>query len=103
MEEKRVNGPTAHVSQSSRPYAWDDVADGGGEIITKDRKPICRLVPYREAAASFFGSDKGKIKIFGDIVSPMPAHWFEDRDDDVSSPLLNAHCESQDSLSRIVP
>ena len=61
----------------------DDVADGGGEIvITKDRKPICRLVPYREAAASFFGSDKGKIKIFGDIVSPMPAHWFEDRDDD---------------------
>ena len=61
----------------------DDLADGGGEIvITKNGKPVSRLVPYREPAASFFGSERGKIKILGDIVSPMPAEWFEDGDDD---------------------
>ena len=61
----------------------DYVADGGGEIvITKNGRPVSRLVPYREPATSFFGADKGKIKILGDIVSPMPAQWFEDRDDD---------------------
>ena len=38
----------------------DDVANGGGEIvIAKDGEPICRLVPYREPATSFFGADKG--------------------------------------------
>ena len=57
----------------------DDLADAGGEIvITKNGKPVSRLLPYREPASSFFGADKGKIKIHGDIVSPMPAHWFED-------------------------
>jgi prevent-host-death family protein len=59
----------------------DEVADGGGEIvITKNGEPICSLVPYRETAASFFGAENGKIKILGDIVSPMPADWFEDCD-----------------------
>lgn len=61
----------------------DDLADVGGEIvITKNGKPVSRLVPYREPPAAFFGADKGKIKILGDIVSPMPAHWFEDPDDE---------------------
>ena len=61
----------------------DYVADSGGEIvITKNGKPVSRLVPYREPATSFFGADKGKIKILGDIVSPMPAKWFEDLEDD---------------------
>ena len=61
----------------------DDVADGGGEIvITKNGKPVSRLVPYSEPATSFFGADKGKIKILGDIVSPMPAEWFEGLGDD---------------------
>lgn len=61
----------------------DEVAADGGEIvITKNGAPICRLVPYREPAASFFGAEKGRIKILGDIVSPMPAKWFEDEDED---------------------
>ena len=56
----------------------DELADGAGEIvITKNGKPVSRLVPYREPLGAFFGADKGKIKILGDIVSPMPAHWFE--------------------------
>ena len=61
----------------------DEVAAGGGKVvITKYGAPICRLVPYRKPAASFFGAEKGKIKILGDIVSPMPTEWFEDGDDD---------------------
>ena len=61
----------------------DEVAHGGSEIIiTKNGKPVSRLVPYRERPKSFFGVDKGKIEIFGDIVSPMPAQWFEDSDND---------------------
>ena len=61
----------------------DEVAYGGSEIIiTKNGKPVSRLVPYRERPKSFFGVDKGKIQILGDIVSPMPSQWFEDTDDD---------------------
>ena len=61
----------------------DEVAGDGGEIaITKNGVPICRLAPYRESTAPFFGAEKGKIKILGDIVYPMPAEWFEDVNDD---------------------
>ena len=60
----------------------DEVADSGEEIvITKYGKPVSRLVPYRERPKSFFGAGKGRMKIIGDIVSPMPAEWFEDSDD----------------------
>ena len=63
----------------------DEVAEGGSEIvITKNGKPVSRLVPYRERPKSFFGADKGRIKILGDIVSPMPAEWFEDQSRDSS-------------------
>ncbi len=61
----------------------DDVADSGIEIvITKHGKPVSRLVPYREPSRAFYGADKGRIQILGDIVSPMPAQWFEDPDND---------------------
>ena len=57
----------------------DEVAESGGEIIiTKNGKPVSRLTPYRERAETFFGRDRDKIHILGDIVSPMPAEWFAD-------------------------
>ena len=60
----------------------DEVAESGQEIvITKNGRPVSRLAPYRERPKTFFGADKGKIKILGDIVSPMPAEWFEDPND----------------------
>ena len=43
--------------------------------------PSPGLAPYRKRPDTFFGADKGKIKILGDIVSPMPAEWFEDPED----------------------
>ena len=60
----------------------DEVADSGEEIvITKYGKPVSKLIPFRRKPKSFFGAGKDRIKILGDIVSPMPAEWFEDPDD----------------------
>ena len=63
----------------------DEVAETGEEIvITKNGKPVAKLTPYGEKSSepvlekceSMFGKDRGKIRILGDIVSPMPAEWF---------------------------
>ena len=57
----------------------DEVAESGEEIIiTKNGQPVARLAPYRERPKTPFGRDRDKIKILGDIVSPMPAEWFAD-------------------------
>ena len=60
----------------------DEVAASGDEIvITKNGKPVSRLVPYREKPEAPFGRYKDLIQIHGDIVSPMPSEWFEDPED----------------------
>ena len=60
----------------------DEVAESGEEIvITKNGRPVSRLVPYREASGLWFGRNRDVIRIKGDIVSPMPAEWFEKADD----------------------
>ena len=60
----------------------DEVAESGREIvITKNGRPVSRLLPYRTAPKSLFGIDRGRIRILGDIVSPMPAEWFDDGGD----------------------
>ncbi len=54
----------------------DEVAESGGEIIiTKRGRPTARLVPYRRPIEEWFGADRGKIKILGDIVSPIDVEW----------------------------
>ena len=54
----------------------DEVADSGGEVvITKNGKPVSRLVPYRERPKSFFGADRDRMKIVGDIISPIDVEW----------------------------
>ena len=72
----------------------DEVAESGDEIvITKDGRPVSRLVPYgaTEKAGSDhqrdkiknvmpFGRLRGEIDILEDIVAPMPSSWFEDPD-----------------------
>ena len=58
----------------------DEVAESGQEIIiTKNGRPVSRLAPYRKRPDTFFGADKGKIKIFGDIVSPLDVEWEADQ------------------------
>ncbi len=60
----------------------DEVAESGNEIvITKNGRPVSRIVPYRNKPQMLFGRHRDKIRILGDIVSPMPAEWFETPDD----------------------
>ena len=41
-------------------------------IITKHGKPVAKLVPVTEEKDDIFGFLKGKGKITGDVVSPLP-------------------------------
>ena len=54
----------------------DEVAATGEPIeITKDAKPVARLVPPLRRAKSPFGLHKGQIKILGDIIEPIDVEW----------------------------
>ena len=56
----------------------DEVAESGEEIvITKHGRPVSKLAPYRTKPKMPFGRHRDRIQILGDIVSPMPAEWFE--------------------------
>ena len=61
----------------------DEVAESGEEIvITKNGRPVSGLAPYsKKSPGLFFGRDRDKIRILGDIVSPMPPEWYEKTDD----------------------
>lgn len=41
-------------------------------VITKRGKPVAKLSPIEKQADDIYGFMKGKIKIVGDIVSPLP-------------------------------
>ena len=87
MTTSNPNGPAVRTIKASEFKAkclklMDEVAVSGEEIIiTKNGKPVAKLAPHRERPKSWFGRDKGKIQILGDIVSPMPAEWFEGPDE----------------------
>ena len=54
----------------------DEVAATGEEIIiTKNGRPVSRLIPYREKPKSLFGIDRDKVVILGDIVEPIDVEW----------------------------
>ncbi len=56
----------------------DEVAESGEEIvITKNGRPVSRLLPYQEKPRSTLGRDRDIIQIVGDIVGPMPEEWFD--------------------------
>ena len=58
----------------------DDVAKTGEEvIITKNGKPISKLVPYREPKQSLFGIHAGKLTVCGDILAPLGGEWDADQ------------------------
>lgn len=45
-------------------------------IITKDGKPVARLVPAEEETTGpLFGFMKGTVKINGDIIAPLDEKW----------------------------
>ena len=58
----------------------DEVADSGEEIvITKNGRPVSRLVPYRDRPDSLFGALAGTVTIRGDIVAPIDVDWDANR------------------------
>ena len=60
----------------------DEVAESGeAVVITKNGRPVSRLVPHHEAPKLVFGRNRENIRILGDIVSPMPTEWYEDTED----------------------
>ena len=54
----------------------DEVAATGEEIvITKNGRPTARLLPYRKQFGEWFGADRDRIEIIGDIISPIDLEW----------------------------
>ena len=62
----------------------DEVAESGEEIvITKFGIPVARLGPLRgKPKTPWFGRDRGKLLILGDIISPIDVEWEADVDPD---------------------
>lgn len=61
----------------------DEVAESGEEVvITKRGKPVARLAPHRKRPVTWFGIDRGKLKIVGDIISPIDVEWEAETDPD---------------------
>jgi prevent-host-death family protein len=54
----------------------DEVAESGEPlVITKNGRPVSKLVPYYEKPESLFGLMAGEVTIEGDIISPIEAEW----------------------------
>jgi len=46
-----------------------------GIIITKNGKPVSRLLPYKQEVKSLFGLDKGHIHSYDDLIEPTGEQW----------------------------
>lgn len=54
----------------------DQVAETGESVvITKNGKPVSRLVPYVDKPKSLFGIHRGAVEITGDVISPLDVEW----------------------------
>jgi len=47
-------------------------------VVTKRGKPVAKLIPVNDHAASLIGSMRGTMEILGDIVSPIDVQWEAD-------------------------
>ena len=54
----------------------DEVAETGKEyVISKNNRPVARLVPYRTKPKRLFGIDKDKLEFLGDVIEPLDVEW----------------------------
>ncbi len=66
----------ASVFKAKCLHLMDRVNQTGEEIIiTKNGKPVSRLVPYRTIPASLFGLHKNNIKSHDDMLAPVDEQW----------------------------
>ena len=58
----------------------DDIAETGDTIVvTKNGKPVARMVPYQIKPDTLYGMHKDKIVVEGDIISPIDVVWNADQ------------------------
>lgn len=54
----------------------DEVNASGEEVvITKNGKPVSRLVPYRLKPKSLFGLHEGKLSLHDDLIEGVDEAW----------------------------
>ena len=78
-EQPAGEGPTvvkASEFKATCLQLMDRVAETGEEIvITKNGRPVSRLVPYHTRPRTLFGIDRGRIELVGDIIEPVDVEW----------------------------
>ena len=50
-------------------------ATGEPVVVTKRGAPVVKVVPVESTQGDIFGWMEGRVKIVGDIESPIPAEW----------------------------
>ena len=50
-------------------------ATGELVIVTKRGAPVVKVVPVESTQGDIFGFMEGRVKIVGDIESPIPVEW----------------------------
>ena len=81
MDTHDTDSPGARTIKASEFKAkclklMNEVAESGAEyVITKNGRPVSRLVPYRKKPESLFGIDRGRLEILGDIDEPLDVEW----------------------------
>ena len=50
-------------------------ATGEPVVVARRGTPVVKVVPIRKKKDDIFGFMKGKVKIIGDIESPIPFEW----------------------------
>jgi len=58
-----------------------DLVNQTGEeiVITKNGKPVSRLVPYRKQIDTLFGLHNNQLKSNDDLLSPIDEKWSADQ------------------------
>jgi prevent-host-death family protein len=50
-------------------------ATGEPVVVTKRGAPVVKVVPVESTQSDIFGFMEGRVKIVGDIESPIPVEW----------------------------
>ena len=58
----------------------EEVAESGEPlVITKNGRPVSRLVPYRERVSSLWGLHRESVEIRDDLIEPTGEVWEAER------------------------
>ena len=73
QEARKVRTITTTEFEANCLRLMDEIDETDTElVITKDGRPVSRLVPYRGPKGAPFGRDRDIIKIHGDIIDGVP-------------------------------